>query len=213
MATTELGKKFIIMSKIPGENGEIAVNESNIKEILYQMGENLGLLHTNRKEGTPGHKERLRKKVVQLSNILKEDQTDIGEEYEFLQKACNQCANLIDKLSFDDVIFGYGHGDFGFQNIMVQDNILTGIFDFEMSGYTNTELDLIQIYRKHLYANPESEKAFFGGYCNYMLLPKGFNDRKNIYMMLESIINCSWSFNKNRDYYNDNIKFLEKILL
>lgn len=235
-ASTNTGKKYIVTSVIPGESGENMINTSNLNHLLYQMGENIGLLHTNSIEGTPGHGERLAKKTTFLKDIIREDgvgcnigsgtSSDIGsdissdvsnnlgndEEQQFLLATCDKCGELIRSMSFDDVRFGYGHGDFGLQNVKAQDGTLTGIFDFEMSGYTNTELDLIQVYRKHLFNNPEAEKAFFDGYCKHMKLSEGFEKRKYVYMLLESIINCSWSFNKKHEYYVENINFIREIL-
>lgn len=211
-ASTGKGTKYIIMNFLPGVNGERVINTGDFNSVLYQMGENIGLLHTNSIEGTPGHGDRLAKKTVVLKEIIREDGIGNEAERKFLLNACDECEKMIGNLSFDDVRFGYGHGDFGLQNVAVEDGILTGIFDFEMSGYTNTELDLIQVYRKHLYANDEAEKAFFDGYCKHMTIAEGFEKRKYAYMLLESLVNCSWSFNKKHEYFEENIRFIQEIL-
>lgn len=211
-ASTKKGTKYIIMNFLPGVNGESVKNIGDFNNILYQMGDNIGLLHTNSIEGTPGHSDRLAKKTMVLKDIIQEDGIGNKIERRILLGACDECEKMIRNLTFDDVKFGYGHGDFGLQNVVVKDGILTGILDFEMSGYTNTELDLIQVYRKHLYNNDEAETAFFEGYCKHMTIAEGFEKRKYAYMLLESLINCSWSFNKKYEYYEENIRFIREIL-
>lgn len=211
-AQTEKGTNYIVMSFLPGTIGEAVLHTADLNHVLYQMGENIGLLHNNRIEGKPGHGERLSKKPLMLKEIILEDEIGSEQQRSYLLDCCDKCSEMIRTLSFEDVTFGYGHGDYGLQNIIVKDGILTGVIDFEMSGYTNTELDLIQVYRKHLYRNPEAEKAFFDGYCKHMQIAEGFEKRRPVYLFLECLINCSWSFHKKLDYYEENLRFIQDIL-
>ncbi|MBR6477162.1 MAG: hypothetical protein IKS85_01820, partial [Lachnospiraceae bacterium] len=60
--------------------------------------------------------------------------------------------------------------------------------------------------------NTEGEKAFFEGYFKNMTIGDGFEERKYAYMLLESLINCAWSFHKKHEYFEENMQFLQEMI-
>ncbi|MGL5414807.1 MAG: hypothetical protein ACRDAU_04000 [Clostridium sp.] len=60
--------------------------------------------------------------------------------------------------------------------------------------------------------NRDYEKAFIEGYEEYIEIDKKFYEKLKIYLMIMVIEHCSWSYEKAREYYKENIEFLKGIL-
>ncbi len=108
------------------------------------------------------------------------------------------------------------HRDFDGRNILVvQRNgrySISGILDFEGSYPGNPEENFISLYYRYFMEDTKLEEAFWRGYTKHLPRPEGFEERLQTYLLAFAIGNCSWASQQAKDYYEDNIRLLKKLI-
>lgn len=217
--------EWILMEYIDGEVFEnILPNiDNNNKLFLFrELGEALGKIHSyktfnyalvwDRKIKSNYFKKY---KIEKFEKRVKEIKEQNLPEREMLFKAIDIIRENYDEI-FKEKDFRLTHNDFDGRNILVskENGIYTikAVIDFEQSYPDNCENDLANLYFKYFMDNKDYEKFFIDGYSIYMKINEVFYKHLKIYLMLMIIEHCSWSYDKARDYYIENIEFLKKIL-
>lgn len=208
----ENGTEYICMTYIEGENAEKALLEEDEMLALYcSLGEYAGRLHTVTKERLPGYVDRFLQVVANMyneaiGNSMERQYTElIKEAYSIFLKNSKE-------VSFENINFGYIHGDFDLRNVLVNNGVLNGLVDFECAGFGNTEIALMQIYRKRFLNNSGYRDAFFEGYQKIKRINDEFYDRITLYLLADSIKNCAWSYIEDKNYFLENIESIKKII-
>jgi aminoglycoside phosphotransferase (APT) family kinase protein len=225
----EDGSEWLITEYIEGDILDKVIGDiplDNRLKIFEEMGEELGILHSVRKFDFFGEWDEEGKSVNNIKNyydhfvmsmertINKVLEQDLPDKH-LLINAIETIRDNYDKLKIK-IEARLVHNDFDGRNILVKKDHeiyrLSGVIDFECSYPGNAEENLVQLYYRYFLDNKDYEKAFFKGYEKYLDIDQEFHDRLFIYLLCFIVGNCSWSYIQAPDYYNDNIRFLMKIL-
>lgn len=203
---------YLIMEKVFGETLIKELNNTpNLSAIYKEMGEYLGALHNNRSNIPKDYKKTWMEQVSSCNNILMNLNCQDSTKQIF-KDAYKIFTEEIEYITLNDIPFGYCHRDFDERNVMVKEGNISAIIDFEKSKYWNTELDLVQLYRKTLLGNLNLRNAFMEGYKSVMELQEAFNERLYLYLIADCLENCCWAYDQARSYFDENVEFLEKYL-
>ncbi len=135
------------------------------------------------------------------------------EDRNLLKRAYDEYQRLFDKTDFTNMPFGFCHNDFDSRNVMIKNGKITGIIDFEISGYGYIENDLINLQRKVFCKDKALAQAFFEGYCQYSKLDMSlYAARMKVNLLGDVIENCSWAYNQAKTYFDENIDFLKTLI-
>lgn len=217
--------EWVLMEYIDGEIFEnilASVDENNKLFLFRELGEALGKIHSyktfnyalgwDRKIKTNDFKKY---KIEKFEKRIDEIKNQNLLEKEMLFKAIDIIRENYDEI-FKANDFRLTHNDFDGRNILVSKEngiyTLKAVIDFEQSYPDNCENDLANLYFKYFIENKDYEKSFINGYSIYMKVDENFYKHLKIYLMLMIIEHCSWSYEKAKDYYIENIEFLKKIL-
>jgi aminoglycoside phosphotransferase (APT) family kinase protein len=225
----EDGNEWLITEYIEGEILDKVMSEMSNEDklsIFEQMGEELGKLHAFKTFNFFGEWDEHNNSIHNIKNYYEHFVQGVERSIEevlsqnlpdkdLLASAINQIRNNY-KLFDINVIPRLTHGDFDGRNILVKKDIseyrLSGIIDFEVCYPDNIEKDFIGLYYKYFLGNQHVEREFLKGYKKYLDIDSNFHDRLYIQLLCFVIGNCSWAYMQARDYYEDNIIFLKKIL-
>lgn len=217
------GYEWILISYIDGIILETALDnltEKNKLDIFNELGQALGKIHSFKTFSYGGewnldYCSFKKYKITKFEERVREIESQNLKEKDSLYKAIDIIKENYNCI-FDIDEFRLTHNDFDGRNVLVkrEKNIyrISGIIDFEQTCPDNYENDLGNLYLKYFYKNKEYEKAFIQGYNVYMKLNKNFKNKLNLYLLLMVIEHCSWSYEKAREYYDENIEFLKEIL-
>ncbi len=107
------------------------------------------------------------------------------------------------------------HMDFRPGNILVRDDHVTGIIDFESVRIGSTELDFTKIERDVCQRFPGTRQAFEDGYRSVRTLID-LDRVLPFYRMTDAFNSIGWSqrmgLEKNRDFFDRNVKILKECL-
>ncbi|MDD3213379.1 MAG: phosphotransferase [Eubacteriales bacterium] len=105
---------------------------------------------------------------------------------------------------------GTCHGDFSTRNVLVENDHVTGVIDFELAHEGNVELELACLCRAEFGDQPQRASAFMKGYREAAFLSKEFSSRLPLYLTGEALFSCSWSFEKVPDHFRESVDWLAK---
>ena len=206
------GFEYIIMSKCQGEIMYKKMLSTEEKMPLYEkIGEYLGKINSYHMNNMDNFKLKfinsMKKHIEEIRkmNLKSIDLRVLERSYDYFMKN-------IEVMDFSNIPIGYCHNDFDERNIMIHEESISAIIDFEIFGKGNVELDLMSLYWKVLHKNKELEESFLRGYEKYITLSDEFHKRKQLYYVEEAVGNCTWSYEQANDYFNDNIEFLRLCL-
>jgi Ser/Thr protein kinase RdoA (MazF antagonist) len=225
----EEGHQWLITKYIDGtilENILHHISYDNRLRIFEEMGTELGKLHTFKSFDFFGEWDEEGRSMNNIKNyydyFVQSMEKDIKSvmklnlpEKDLLLNVINTIRDNYHKLNID-IQPRLMHNDFDGRNILVKEDNgvykISGVIDFEGCYPNNAEENLVQLYFRYFLENKEYENAFFNGYEKYLHLDSSCKERLNIYFLCFVIGNCTWAYNQAPDYYNDNIKFLKKLL-
>lgn len=218
--------EWLLMSYINGKVFENILGYIGLKDklrLFMQLGEALGKLHSYKTFdyglgwgmdiGYGNFKEaKIKDFERRVSDIKNQNLPD--------KKILIKIIDIIRK-NFENVFdvknFRLTHNDFDGRNILVSNDKggynLKAIIDFEQSYPDDYRNDLANLYFKYFIDNKFYEKSFLLGYNKYMKIDDDFYKYLNVYLMIMVIEHCSWSYEKAKDYYLENIQFLKKFLI
>lgn len=208
------GKPYILMTCLPGEPlAHTQLEEPESLTAYRDMGAMIASLHNLPATCPPDYVERLASKAaghaakLQALPLPPEDALLFADVY-------RRQAALLRQFFVPEEAFGYCHGDFDGRNVLVDAGRVSGLIDFETAYEGNTERDLSMLYRK-LFLHPEHlsiRQAFEAGYAQVRPWPTGFHERLPAYLLDDCLENCAWSFTGARDYYDQMVGFLRKMM-
>lgn len=206
------GFEYIIMSKCHGETMDKKELSIEKKILLYEkIGEYLGKIHSYDKCAMDNFKLKFINNVKKyIEDIRKVNLKSM--DLRVLERSYDYFIKNIEAVDFSDVSIGYCHNDFDERNIMVEEENVSAIIDFEISGKGNLELDLMSLYWKVLHKHKELEESFLRGYERHMILSDNFHKRKQLYYVAEALGNCTWAYEQSPEYFHENIEFLRLCL-
>lgn len=202
------------------------LNETRMQSLFEEMGEELGKLHAYRsfdfigewdEEGCP-----LRQGasyydyfVQSMDRAIAHIESQELQEKEILTKAIAELRSNYFRMEIHPVP-RLVHRDFDGRNILViqkgEEYSISGILDFEGSYPGNPEENFISLYYRYFMEDKALEEAFWRGYTKQLPRQEGFEERLQTYLLAFSIGNCSWASQQAKDYYEDNIRLLKKLL-
>lgn len=206
------GSEYLIADILPGEPlMKARVNPVLLPKIWQEAGYYLALLHHCRPEGEP---ELL--SVTQINDwftyyihTAQNAKNCSIEEQKLIRCGCELFASLKKTVPLDDIPSGLSHGDYNERNILVKDNKITGIIDFEMSIMGNTEIDIARLLERPVLRNPFLKNAFLSGYLSISMLSPSFAKRRRLYLLADLLFDCSWSHDQVPVYFAERIKELQ----
>jgi aminoglycoside phosphotransferase (APT) family kinase protein len=223
------GTEWLILRKIEG----VVLNSVwddltiiNQKNIIKEMGEYLGLIHslsaydyyglwkecTNERRYFERFIEYRKCKDEEIyENILKQKLPD----EELLKEAFNRLVKYYSKLNCDSKA-RMCHRDFSGRNIIVTKTgsswKINGIIDFEHCQPDDVFIDFASLYLSILVKHPILQKDFFKGYTKFMEIPDNFEDKLRYYLLNTGLHICSWAYIRANEYYQEGLTLLKKIL-
>lgn len=203
------GSEYIILSKCKGEvMNKLSFTEEEKYPLYEEMGEYLARIHSFGIGKMKNDKEKQIKKAEK--NYLECMNYPIDRrEREIISETYEQLVGRQDDWNEEYITVGYCHNDYDERNVMVEERHISGIIDFENSGMGNIEKDFASLYWKEFWQKPSLEEAFFKGYQKINKISEDMKKRMPYFVILDVLSNCSWSYNKAKDFFDSNIKFLE----
>lgn len=148
---------FVVTEEMPGRRLSVIVEESNACPLSYmeEYGEMLGYIHTLKPDAAPVSDRKF--------FHLPPDETLEKTELSFLR------AYFADRPVGGTTVFC--HGDFHYANILWKEHHISGVLDFELSGYGDRDFDIawaliLRPGQKFLKTREERER-FLKGYRRY----------------------------------------------
>lgn len=208
------GRDYIILTELPGE---VMANIKLCRETEVQLYNKIGMylskmhrieMNLNQNKLYEPSLHKIEKYMLDIAKL------PLGHEaHELLNKAYVEYKHLLMTTDFNNMPYGFCHNDFDSRNVLVEDGQITGIIDFEISGYGSIEMDLINLQRKIFSKDKVLEEAFFKGYSEYSKLDMtAYATRMQVNLLADVIENCSWAFDQASAYFDENIAFLKTIL-
>lgn len=194
-------KYFNVMTFVEGKSiCDEMVNTLSFENI-YNIGCLLGKLHNvdvpdkNENSWQKYLIESLSKTYQNLKFVSLNDKV-----YKYLIK----CVEL-QKNEYDNVLL---HLDFRLGNIIFGDEIY--LIDFESMKNGDSCFDFLKLYR---ILNKKEFKLFLKGYESIRKIPINLNERLEFYNIFDAYTSLNWCYERktiNSDFYNKNIKILER---
>ncbi len=228
MGETSDGTEWSLYNYIQGEMLESIFNiltEIDAQKIFYEIGLDMGLLHSSKQFDYFG--DWLYEKqspVEQYQNFIVKDTERIITNLGFLpdedQFTLNYAVNAV-REEYDNIrelkIGRLCHRDYDGRNIIIDKNsdgryYLNGILDFEKCVVFNEHYDIIGLYRKYFIKKPELIKSFFDGYNQYMNIDESFNNEFRFNLFRMGLDLCSWSKRVSESFYNEVLEYLKYII-
>lgn len=148
---------FVVTEEIPGRRLSVILGESNGGALSYmeEYGEMLGYIHTLKPDAEPVSDRKFFH--IPPDEILKKTEMSFLRTY------------FADRPVGGTTVFC--HGDFHYANILWQEHHISGVLDFELSGYGDRDFDIawaliLRPGQKFLKTWEERER-FLKGYCRY----------------------------------------------
>lgn len=165
-------KEAILMENLPGSIGNTYTFSSYLS---YKMGELLAKLHNINIKKLPKY----------LPNLTPNYDISLKIEKDFLE-SINECKNVLPVEILNKTENYYKkhklpsnsyskkcilHGDFRPENLIIHNNKITGVIDFEGSNFVCNDLDFLRLHLLTWKNNDKFKKEFLEGYKNILNLP------------------------------------------
>jgi len=166
-----------------------------------------------------------------------EKQSPLNEYKSFIVKDCERMAENIlsqDLSAFKCLVEAIGkmrseyanirelkvgrlcHRDLDGRNILIKVSLTDGLkleafLDFEKCVVFNEYFDIIGFYRRYFIDQPKLIEPFFKGYREVLEVDVSFNLELKFNLYRAGIDICSWARDVSEEFFNDTLKFLEKL--
>lgn len=209
------GRPFMILSKLEGDllsKARLSIEDQT--KVYGSMGALLGKMHQVKALTDPtALVAQLNRYAHEAMMAILQSQIPTGDK-ECLQKAYEVYQSLMLETDYTKANCGFCHNDFDARNVIVNDLEITGVIDFEGSGFGYTENDLLNLHRKVFTESQELEHAFFAQYTKYVPFDSiGYKKRLKVNLLRDVLENCSWAYDQARTYYEENLSYLKQYLL
>lgn len=197
-----------VMSFIEGITYDEYSEMEKIEKLAFDYGKILGTLHKIKPLDDFGSKEDWSQKMTGLVEVGIERLDKIGYNKTRLEKL----KVYFSKHShfFTPDILVPLHYDYRPGNVMIQNNQVVGLIDFESSPNGDPIYDFVKFF--NVLKSQQTREFFLSGYQTEMNLPKLFNQKLEFCTILNSFINLSWLSSQNRskddEYFIENEKRL-----
>jgi tRNA A-37 threonylcarbamoyl transferase component Bud32 len=222
------GLEWLIYDFIEGEL-LIQVDEKlsldNLKEIYYEMGRQLGIIHCHKEFDFFGSMDENGRSIQGfvtyreyfedlMSRILPELYSCEHENLTLLKEAESRLKSmysLLDKVNKATLC----HNDFGPRNILVSEidgkYYLKSIIDFEQSVPIDIDKELIQIYLPLIEKDKVLAERFKAGYEEFGSINLSrLNLKRDFYNLHMGLGICGWAKEVDYEYYVEGIRILEE---
>ncbi|WP_157950065.1 aminoglycoside phosphotransferase family protein [Vallitalea okinawensis] len=202
---------------------------SNLKDIYFKAGEQLGLLHSLKyfehygilnedlefKNSYHTFKSYFQNEVERIFTNLNKF---THEEIDLINKAKKTLMKTLEFLNDNDIQARLCHNDFGARNLIVSKDSgaykLVCVIDFEHSVIADADRELVLFYYSLKDSNEPLWKAFERGYEGHLAINQdSIHDKKLLYRLYRGLSICSWSQNVDKDHYDEGIKILKETLI
>lgn len=206
--------EYIIMSALSGTiMDKTEIEYENGLRLYEQLGDMLGRMHSIKSTNL---KIDVKSKADSCVKCAKDIIVELPLESDvraLLDEAFLEYDQLNNRIDFTNINIGFCHNDFDARNILISNDEITGLIDFEISGFGYTENDLINLHRKVFSVSKEIEEAFFKGYSRQILFDmKSYKERRRINLIRDIVENCSWAFVQAPKYFDENIEYLKRLM-
>lgn len=206
---------FLVLESLDGDPATGVVSE----KLAWEIGKLLARLHAIR-VGPEDYGGAVRDEFSRWTEFLPAQFYSFAEDAkkvldaELFERALVQFEEMRKELPPPDGP-SFIHMDFRPGNILVRDDHVTGIIDFESVRIGSTELDFTKIERDVCQRFPGTREAFEDGYRS--VRPLIDLDRVlPFYRMTDAFNSTGWSqrmgLEKNRDFFERNVKILKESL-
>lgn len=188
---------YLVTSEMPGKRLSVIVSESGATEALSYMeeyGGMLGRIHAMNIQATPVSDRKF------FHAPTDETLEKLGLQYlkEYFMDAPKESATV------------FCHGDFHYANILWQNHHISGILDFELSGFGNRDFDiawaLLLRPGQRFLKTKEEQQRFLKGYGKL-----GFFDERAVkYYMAQSYVHFMLFSGRDTDYMEYAINWLSE---
>ena len=196
---------YLLLSKIDGEELNIAYKRTKNKSLIITAGEILGKIHTIRMPNfgwitDKGVSPSFSKWTEFLEYDLNEKLSKLIKIRSFPKEIISQSKNYFMKtqslLDVEDEPCLL-HKDYHFSHILSDGNGITGIIDLEWAISGINELDITKSIMWMFDKQPEIEGYFLNGYKKMVRLSSSYAKRRNIYefLILLSSISLAYEYN------------------
>jgi len=185
---------YIIMEKIKGSSlNDIwsSMKKTSKLQQMQKIGELMGKIHSitfdnfgddfsnDKFNGIKTYKEFMKKHVKNILNNVKDSKVLEENKIKKIQKYFeeNKYFNITPKASLL-------HGNFNYDNLLVENGIIHGIVDWEWAKSMHNEEEAGTFFYRILKEDKEFISSFKKGYEKYIKLNKGFNQRYKAYNLL-----------------------------
>jgi len=212
---------YLVMSKIEGNTIDVEYKKSRDKSLFIKAGETLAKIHSIKfkKFGwILGNKvyPAFRKWPQFLAYDINEKLKKINKSNIFTKKDILKCRiilgnmeNLLDTKDQPCLL----HKDYHFSHIIVNNNKISGIIDFEWAIAGHNELDIVKSEQWMFDKLPKLKPYFFRGYCRLADISKDYEKRKRLYEIILLISSIVFSYEmKNRKWLGYNINKIKNRL-
>lgn len=184
-----VGYPFLLMRQIPGQSLESTWGNLSLETqdtLLREMGDLLGKIHNlkpqnvgwRNQEEYLGLKKETTKRITKISDELLASKVLDTETVSKIKDFY-----LESPLFTKDIEPSLLHGNFGFGNIIVEDNKIKGIIDWEWASFGHNEEELaVLLYR--VYKTDLQKEAFMDGYRKSHTISTDFDKRLLAYALL-----------------------------
>jgi Ser/Thr protein kinase RdoA (MazF antagonist) len=206
-----ISESFIVMDRIEGKTlNEIYDDLPNKKEIYFQLGKIIGAINSitydyygylNEDLTLKENYKYLDWKDEQIKKINKYLDAIKNEEYitsEFNEKN-KKILNLSKKILDDELSPCLCHGDLSFSNVIINDNKINALIDYEFTYSGAPIYDLFKSIKnfKKLYNYREN---LIEGYCKFKKVPKNWENLMWIYHWMERL---NWLYDLDNMYWDE----------
>lgn len=223
------GTGWILMEKMPGVVLDTVWKDmtfENKKQIIGEMGEYLGIIHSNSTYCYYGPWPECGGDIANFKDFM-EYRYNIDNKIvnDLIMRSLPEKGLLID--SYNAMVKYYEqikvhvvprlcHHDFSGRNIIVLEENkgwrISGIIDYEHCYPDDPNIDLANLFHRIFVDEPKLTKHFLNRYTKYMDLSPNFDDRIKYYLLNSSIQICTWAYEFAHDYYKECIRLLNILL-
>ncbi len=194
-------------------DGRAPLDSIEEKNIAYELGETLGMLHISELNEQVGE-DSLRKawrdyilsKIVEYARVIKgyvED--DVYEKIlEFFERNATYVQVLEDEMSII-------HGNYKPENVLIKDGRVVALINFDEAIVGDRVLDfatMANIYGDDL----EASDAFFNGYDSLLSLPAAFNEKLLFYRVFCALREMATNID-DEDLFEMNFDILSELIV
>lgn len=133
---------------------------------------------------------------------------EIFKDNQYIQSGLNKLSELRNKLLSTDAVIA--HKDFSFRNIIIDNNEISGIIDFEHSSPDDPVIDLCTIMQTSMYKDEKNMRYFKNGYSSVREFPMNFINNIAYYQIITGLYVCSKHNYRNKEDLKRGILLIKK---